>query len=94
MVFRIGSKNAVIIRLSAPIKSHWAKCNNLVLDELLSSTNYKEDHRKAMIEWGEKIRNNDFGYFCKAAIDMTTGDQSIYFIFFSTFCGRIEILYN
>ncbi|XP_075218540.1 phosphomevalonate kinase isoform X2 [Lycorma delicatula] len=68
---RIGEENAVIIRLSAPIKSHWAKVNNLELDELLGSSEYKENYRKAMIEWGENVRRNDYGYFCNAAIEMT-----------------------
>lgn len=67
---RIGSEKCVIIRLSGPIKKHWAQTKSLQLDELLSDGEMKEQHRKAMIEWSENVRSNDHGYFCRMAIDM------------------------
>lgn len=67
---RLNSNNAVIIRLSAPIKSHWALMNSLDYNKLLGTSVYKESHRKGMLEWSEKIRNEDYGYFCRAAIEM------------------------
>ena len=30
---------------------------------------YKEQHRLAMIKWSEEIRNADYTFFCKAAIE-------------------------
>ena len=33
---------------------------------------YKEQHRLAMIKWSEEIRNADYTYFCKAAIEKYT----------------------
>ncbi|RZF33083.1 hypothetical protein LSTR_LSTR009812 [Laodelphax striatellus] len=67
---RLNPDDAVIVRLSAPIKHHWSKENNLDVDELLGSSDYKENHRKAMVAWSEQIRAKDYGYFCRAAIDM------------------------
>lgn len=72
--YRIGSEKCVIIRLSGPIKKHWAQTKSLQLDELLSDGEMKEQHRKSMIEWSENVRANDNGYFCRMAIDMY--DQS------------------
>lgn len=68
--YRIGSEKCVIIRLSGPIKNHWALTNSLQLNELLSDGKMKEQHRKAMIEWSESIRSNDHSYFCRKAIEM------------------------
>ncbi|KZC12671.1 Phosphomevalonate kinase [Dufourea novaeangliae] len=67
---RIGSDNSVIIKLSGPIKSYWAKSLNLDIDELLGDGEYKENYRLEMAKWGESIRQTDYGYFCRAAIDM------------------------
>lgn len=72
--YRIGPEKCVIIRLSGPIKKHWAQTKSLQLDELLSDGEMKEQHRKAMIEWSENVRSNDHSYFCRMAIDMY--DQS------------------
>lgn len=68
--YRIGPEKSIIIRLSGPIKNHWAKTKSLQLDELLSDGQMKEQHRKAMIEWSENVRFNDPSYFCRMAIDM------------------------
>lgn len=65
----LGSENCVVIRISEPIKSHWAKINNLDLQQLMSCNDYKEKYRKAMIEWSDEIRQDDPGYFCKIACD-------------------------
>ena len=37
-------------------------------ERLLDSSQYKEEHRKNMITWGESIRERDPGYFCSLAI--------------------------
>ncbi|CAH0381198.1 unnamed protein product [Bemisia tabaci] len=71
---RLGAEHAVIIRLSAPIKSHWAEKEGLSLAELMGTSEYKETYRKNMIKWGEEKRLEDPGYFCQAAIKMTNAN--------------------
>lgn len=56
-----------VIKISEPIKSHWAKEKNLDLKELLGDGEYKEKYRKDMIEWSDEIRKTDYGYFCRVA---------------------------
>lgn len=66
---RIGKEKCTIIRISEPIKSHFAEQNNLNLTELMSNNFYKETYRREMIQWSEEIRKKDPGYFCKLACD-------------------------
>lgn len=61
------------MRLSGPIKTHWAKFRGLDIDQLLGHGEYKEKYRLQMSKWGEDLRNKDYGYFCRAAIDMYNG---------------------
>lgn len=68
---RLDPDNVAVIRLSAPIKSHWATKNHLDYDKLLGNSEYKESYRKSMIEWSVNIRNKDYGYFCRAALEMS-----------------------
>ncbi|XP_044734816.1 probable phosphomevalonate kinase [Chrysoperla carnea] len=56
-----------IVRISAPIKTHWANNLGLNLNELLGDGPYKEKYRVDMIKWSDEIRQKDYGYFCKAA---------------------------
>lgn len=42
---------------------------NLDLKELLSDGPYKEKYRKGMITWSDEVRKQDYGYFCKAAME-------------------------
>ncbi|XP_026741302.1 phosphomevalonate kinase-like [Trichoplusia ni] len=58
-----------VLKISQPIKSHWAKEKNLNLNELLGDGFYKEQYRLDMINWSEKMRAKDYGYFCKIATD-------------------------
>ncbi|CAL7939303.1 unnamed protein product [Xylocopa violacea] len=67
---RIGFENGIVIRLSGPIKSHWSKSVGLDIDQLMGNGEYKENYRLEMAKWGESIRRQDHGYFCRAAIDM------------------------
>ncbi|KYN23251.1 Phosphomevalonate kinase, partial [Trachymyrmex cornetzi] len=67
---RIGAQRSTIIRLSGPIKTHWSKSLGLDINQLLGHGEYKEKHRLEMVKWGEDIRRKDYGYFCRAAIDM------------------------
>nr|CAG4648320.1 EOG090X0FYC [Moina brachiata] len=64
---------SVILRLSGPIKEHWAKELKLNFEELLSDTLYKEQYRAQMIAWSEDVRSKDPSFFCRAAIEMYKG---------------------
>jgi len=59
---------AEVIRISEPIKSHWAKEKGLDLEKLLADGPYKEIYRKEMIEWSDSVRAQDYGYFCREAM--------------------------
>ncbi|KAL1139571.1 hypothetical protein AAG570_006553 [Ranatra chinensis] len=63
-------KLTALIKISGPIKSHWASVNGLNFNDLLSSSEYKEKHREEMISWSDSIRDKDYGFFCKAAVEM------------------------
>ncbi|KAE8753006.1 phosphomevalonate kinase [Frankliniella occidentalis] len=67
---RIGEENTVIIKISSPIKSHWAEEKGLDLHKLMSANQYKENFRQDMIIWSESVRAKDPGYFCRKAVDM------------------------
>ncbi|XP_055295621.1 phosphomevalonate kinase [Sitodiplosis mosellana] len=69
---RIGEEKAEIIRISEPIKLHWAKEKRLDLTELLSDGPYKEKYRKEMIVWSDSVRQRDPGFFCKASIEKSS----------------------
>ncbi|XP_003391475.1 PREDICTED: phosphomevalonate kinase-like [Amphimedon queenslandica] len=58
-----------IIRLSAPLKKQYSIEHNLDYDRLLDSSPYKEAHRLQMIQWGERKRESDPGYFCRLATE-------------------------
>lgn len=64
---RIGDENCCILRISEPIKSHYAKENNLDLNQLMSENAYKENYRIEMIKWSDNVRLKEPGYFCEAA---------------------------
>lgn len=69
----MGPSESVIIKISGPIKNHWAQTLNLDLDKLMSDGEYKEKYRSDMIKWSEDIRKQDYGYFCRAAVEMYKG---------------------
>uniref|UniRef100_A0A4Y0BLA1 Phosphomevalonate kinase n=1 Tax=Anopheles funestus TaxID=62324 RepID=A0A4Y0BLA1_ANOFN len=64
---RLGTEEAQIIRISEPIKRHWADWKGLDMSELLGDGAYKERYRKEMIEWSDARRKEDYGVFCRAA---------------------------
>ncbi|XP_063368272.1 phosphomevalonate kinase [Cydia amplana] len=68
-----------VIKISQPIKSHWAKEKNLNLNELLSDTEYKEQHRLEMIKWSDEMRDQDYGCFCRVACQNAT-DRPIWIV--------------
>ncbi|GBP07718.1 Phosphomevalonate kinase [Eumeta japonica] len=61
------SDKCQILKISEPIKSHWAKMKNLNLDDLLSDKEYKEQYRLEMINWSDEMREKDYGCFCRTA---------------------------
>lgn len=67
--YRLGRNVCTIIKISEPIKSHWAKTLNLNLSELLSDGEYKEKYRLEMIKWSEEMRQKDYGCFCRLACE-------------------------
>lgn len=69
------NERSQIVRISEPIKSEWAKKLNLDLEQLLSDGPYKEKYRKEMIEWSDTVRADDYGYFCRSA--MQNADHEI-----------------
>lgn len=77
MFVRIGADRSVTVKLSGPIKSHWAKSLGLDIDQLLGDGEYKENYRLKMAKWGETMRKKDHGYFCREAIEMYNGKQLI-----------------
>uniref|UniRef100_A0A182PG92 Phosphomevalonate kinase n=1 Tax=Anopheles epiroticus TaxID=199890 RepID=A0A182PG92_9DIPT len=64
---RLSPDRAQIVRISEPIKRHWAEAMGLDLGALLGDGAYKERYRKQMIEWSEARRQEDYGVFCRAA---------------------------
>lgn len=64
----LGNDSTEIIRISEPIKSHWAAEKGLDLEELLSDGPYKEQYREGMIVWSDSVRKENPGYFCNASI--------------------------
>ncbi|XP_076016892.1 phosphomevalonate kinase [Genypterus blacodes] len=64
---RLGPDVCCILRLSGPLKQHYAQEHGLDLDELLGSGQYKENFRADMIRWGESQRQLDPGFFCRLA---------------------------
>jgi len=80
LCFRLGMDNATLIKISAPIKSHWAEKHGLNFEELMSAGEYKEAHRQDMIKWSEQIRQKDYGYFCQAAVEMFNGRYTVHLL--------------
>ncbi|XP_062508546.1 phosphomevalonate kinase-like isoform X2 [Corticium candelabrum] len=60
------------MRLSAPLKTQYAKDHGLDVERLLDASEYKEKYRKDMIQWGEEMRRIDSGYFCLLAIQQVS----------------------
>lgn len=68
-----------VVKISAPIKSHWADKKNLNLNELLSHSEYKEQYRLEMIKWSDTIREQDYGCFCREACQ-SAADHPIWIV--------------
>lgn len=66
-LLRIGCDQSEIIRISEPIKKHWANHKSLNLNDLLSDGPYKEQYRKEMIDWSDEARRENPNFFCSEA---------------------------
>ncbi|KAF5287708.1 hypothetical protein FQA39_LY15808 [Lamprigera yunnana] len=78
LIERIGTDKCSILRISEPLKNHFAQKHNLDLHELMSDNKYKENYRLQMILWSDEVRSTDPGYFCRAACN--NGDPKLYWI--------------
>lgn len=65
-----GTAESVVIKISAPIKSHFASTYNLNLSDLMSDGEYKEKFRCEMIKWSDEERLKDPGGFCSSAVKL------------------------
>ncbi|XP_076465796.1 phosphomevalonate kinase-like [Babylonia areolata] len=77
---RFTSEVCSIMRLSAPLKSQYAKEHNLDFSRLLDASEYKEHYRADMIRWGEERRNQDPAFFCQLAIQGPGADNPVWVI--------------
>ncbi|XP_046677848.1 phosphomevalonate kinase [Homalodisca vitripennis] len=75
LLFDSVKEEAVLIKVSAPIKSYFSKVKGLDYDQLMGTSSYKEQYRLEMIKWSEQVRKSDYGYFCRAAIEMTCAEK-------------------
>ncbi|VDO04215.1 unnamed protein product [Rodentolepis nana] len=103
---RLG-KTAAIIHISEPIKRAFAEEQNLDLEKLMSSSEYKEKFRRTMVHWGEVERRKDPTVFCRKSLEYLMQDspfKPIYLIiadcrrpsdltFFSSFNREIPLLH-
>ncbi|CDW59022.1 Phosphomevalonate kinase [Trichuris trichiura] len=56
------------IHISNPLKREFAQLHGLTYEKLLTTSQYKELYREAMVAWGEEVRKRDSAYFCRLAI--------------------------
>lgn len=78
----MGSRSC-IVRISEPIKSEWAHKLQLDLDALLGDGPYKEKYRRDMIVWSDEVRAQDYGYFCRVAMEEALSRQQTPYILVS-----------
>ncbi|KAK6107638.1 Phosphomevalonate kinase family protein [Brugia pahangi] len=64
---RIGYK-VIVCGISYPLKEEYAQLNGIDAERLKYDAQYKEIYRQDMISWGERIRSNDSGYFCRKVL--------------------------
>nr|XP_022335070.1 phosphomevalonate kinase-like [Crassostrea virginica] len=77
---RFSAELCAVLRLSGPLKSQFAKENELDIARLLDASQYKETYRKDMIRWGEEKRNKDPEYFCRLATSVSEADKDLWVI--------------
>lgn len=50
------SNDLAVLRIAGPIKQEFARNNELDFSRLLDSSEYKENYRRAMVDWSEQYR--------------------------------------
>lgn len=60
----IGYK-VIICGISYPLKEEYAQLNGVDAERLKYDIRYKEIYRQDMVAWGERMRSDDPGYFCR-----------------------------
>ncbi|CAG9536927.1 unnamed protein product [Cercopithifilaria johnstoni] len=82
---KIGYK-VIICGISYPLKEEYAQLNGVDAERLKYDIRYKEIYRQDMVAWGERMRSNDPGYFCrKVFVNADSADVLIV-----TDCRRIS----
>ncbi|XP_028297961.1 phosphomevalonate kinase [Gouania willdenowi] len=64
---RLGPEVCAVLRLSGPLKQQYAQEHGLDLELLIGPGPYKERYRADMIDWGQRRRDQDPGFFCRLA---------------------------
>lgn len=62
------SNKILSFRISGPIKKEFARQFELDYEQLLSDSSYKENYRRMMVHWSEKVRKHDAHYFLRLSI--------------------------
>ncbi|KFD46819.1 hypothetical protein M514_12302 [Trichuris suis] len=75
------SVSIIPVHISNPLKREFAQLHGLTYEELLTTSQYKELYREAMVAWGEEVRKRDSAYFCRLAVQeavsLRKGDADI-----------------
>ncbi|KAJ8941064.1 hypothetical protein NQ318_006838 [Aromia moschata] len=62
----LGEEKCSILRISGPLKGLYAENHNLNLTELMSDGPYKENYRRDMINWSDRIRGGKSRLFLQS----------------------------
>lgn len=74
--------NLAVLRIAGPIKKEFARNNKLDFTRLLDSSDYKENFRRAMVDWSERYRESEgWNCFLKQAIkEQRAKDKAIWIL--------------
>jgi phosphomevalonate kinase len=64
-----------VMRVAEPIKRYWSDLHNLDFDKMSDASEYKEQHRLAMVNWSIDVRSKSYGYLCYEAIRLAEGEN-------------------
>lgn len=76
-----ANRYVAILRIAGPIKEEFARNNKLDFIKLLDSSDYKENYRKAMVQWSEEYRKREgWNCFLKQAIKEQKAEEKLIWI--------------
>lgn len=77
-----SSDLVAVLQIASPIKREFANNNELDFGRLLDSSDYKENFRRAMVDWSERYRmNKGWNCFLEQAIrEQRAGDRAIWIL--------------